>query len=151
MRLPSGLSSVALILLLLAVSGCVTEMVEKKKPRKGPVPEVDIVDAGGGQIRYSVEGWDFIVGLRRGSALRRARRVCKKMKLVINDEFTRDDVNVPYSGDDLSDNMKHGLDHYSVAPYHHIVFECKPHGDALTPVVQISTPTAPGGDPPRTP
>lgn len=150
---PPGRAFAALSLAMLALSGCVTELVEKKRPRKGPVPEVGFVDTGGGEIRYSVEGWGPIVSLRRGSAMRRIRRVCKKLKLVINDEFTRDDVQVPYSGEDLEDNLRRGVDHYAVAPFHHIVFECELPPEALTPVVQASTPTAPSGDylPSKTP
>lgn len=106
---------------------CVAETVERKKPRKGPVPEVGFVETGGGEVRYSTEGWGFIVKGRRNSAKRRMKRVCgKKMKPKIVDEYTREDVNVPYAGEDLAANMEKGLDHYSVAPFHHIVFECHP-------------------------
>ena len=143
---PAGRPFLALILASLALSGCVTELVEKKRPRKGPVPEVGFVDTGGGEIRYSVEGWGPIVSLRRASAMRRIKRICKRLKLVINDEFTRDDVQVPYSGEDLEDNLRHGIDHYAVAPFHHILFECELPPEKLTPGVKLSTPTAQSGE-----
>lgn len=107
-------------------TGCVAETVEKKKPRKGPVPEVGIVDPGGGEIRYSTEGWDMIVSGRRYSAKRKMKRVCRPLKAKIVDEYTREDVQVPYAGADLEENLQKGLEHYEVAPYHHIVFECVP-------------------------
>jgi hypothetical protein len=108
------------------LAGCVAETVEKKKPRRGPVPEVGIVDPGGGEVRYSTEGWDLIVSGRRLTAKRKMKRVCKPLKAKIVDEYTREDIQVPYSGDDLAANMEKGLEHYEVSPYHHIVFECLP-------------------------
>ena len=107
-------------------SGCVAEMVKKERPRKGPVPEVGFVDLGGGEIRYSVEGWRLIVAARGMAANRRMKRVCRGLQPQITDEFTREDVEVPYSGDDLAPNLEKGLEHYNMAPYHHIVFECVP-------------------------
>jgi hypothetical protein len=110
------------------LSSCVAEMVEKKKPRRGPVPEVGYIETGGGEVRYSTEGWDWIVATRRMTALRRMKRVCKGKDLEarVTDEFTRDDVDATYHGNDLGDNINKGLEHYQVAPYRHIVFDCVP-------------------------
>jgi hypothetical protein len=109
----------------LLLSGCMAEMVEKQKPRKGPVPEVGFIDVGGGEIRYSAEGWGFIVSLRRSTALRRINHFCRKeLEPRISDEFTHDDVDTPYAGMDADDDIPKGLEHYHVAPFHHIVFEC---------------------------
>lgn len=109
---------------LLLLSACVAEVVQKQQPRKGPVPEVGYVDTGGGEVRYSVEGWSLIVASRRNVAFRRMRSICKGLRPKIVDEFTHQDVDVPYAGDDLDVNLQHGMEHYNVAPYHHIVFDC---------------------------
>lgn len=114
----------ACLLLLVFLAGCVAETVERTKPRKGPVPEVGWVETGGGEVRYSTDGWGFVVGLRRHTALRKMRGVCKGLKARVTDEFTHEDVNVPYASDDLAQHIDKGVEHYEVAPYHHIVFEC---------------------------
>ncbi len=114
----------ALLVFLTLLAGCVSETVERNRPRKGPVPEVGWVDTGGGEVRYSTDGWGFVVSLRRGSALRRMKKICKGLKAKIDDEFTHQDVNVPYASDDLAQHLDKGVEHYQVAPYHHIVFEC---------------------------
>lgn len=110
----------------LVLAGCVVETLKKQKPRKGPVDEVGYVDVGGGEVRYSNEGWSLVVSMRRATALRRVRATCKPLPFKINDEFTRDDIDASYSGEDLATNLEKGLNQYSVAPYHHIVFECVP-------------------------
>lgn len=117
----------------LLLSGCVAEMVDKEKPRKGPVPEVGYIDVGGGEIRYSTEGWGWIVASRRMTALHRINHFCRKdLRPKIVDEFTHDDVDTPYAGMDAEDDLTRGLEHYEVAPYHHIVFECRPKAGVVT-------------------
>lgn len=117
------------LVVLTALSGCVVEMVKKERPRKGPVPEVGLVETGKGEVRYSAEGWGLVVAIRRRVALRRMRRFCKGFEAKIQDEFTREDVDVPYHGDDLAPNLERGLEHYQLAPYHHILFECVEKAD----------------------
>jgi len=112
------------IILLLFFSGCVSETVSRNRPRRGPVAEVGWLEPGGGEVKYSNEGWKLWVKGRRASALRRMRRICRPLKAKIIDEFTRQDVQVPYSSEDIDVNLDRGLDHYTVAPYEHIVFEC---------------------------
>ena len=113
-----------LVIASICLSSCVSEMVDKKNPRLGPVPEVGYVDTGGGELRYSVEGWDWVIATRRSAALRRMRRVCKGLQLKVVKEFTRDDADTPYSQDDIHQLAK-GVEHYNLAPYRHIVFECE--------------------------
>lgn len=105
---------------------CVAETVERKKPRRSTIPELGFVDPGGGEVRYSSEGWGLVVGTRRMSAKRRMAKTCRPLKPKIVEEFEREDVQVPYAGEDLEQNLEKGLDHYQLAPYHHIVFECVP-------------------------
>lgn len=100
-------------------------MVEKHRPRTGPVKEVGYIDKGRGEVKYSTEGWGLWVAGRRRNALRRMRKVCKPLKAVITDEFTRQDVEVPYNNEDVHENLDKGLNHYTVAPFEHIVFECE--------------------------
>ncbi|MEK7858337.1 MAG: hypothetical protein AAB320_04265 [Elusimicrobiota bacterium] len=128
--------ALSLLVLLPLFSGCVAEIVEKKKPRKGPIPEVGYIDTGGGEVKYSIEGWPLWVKARRRTALRRMRRVCGKLKAVITDEFTRQDVEVPYSGEDVKDNLAKGMKHYTVAPFEHIVFDCVLREPSAAPAPQ---------------
>lgn len=100
-------------------------MVEKRRPRSGPVKEVGYIEKGSGEVKYSIEGWGWFVAGRRRNALRRMRKVCKPLKAVVIDEFTRQDVEVRYNNEDVNQNLDKGLDHYTVAPYEHIVFECE--------------------------
>lgn len=127
-------SSAVWLLVLVTLSGCVAEVVEKRKPRKGPVAEVGYVDPGGGDVRYSTEGWGWIVSMRRSTALRKMRRVCKPKDLEakVIDEFSRDDVDASYVGGEMADEMAKGLQHYNVAPYRHIVFICRLKDKPLT-------------------
>lgn len=106
-------------------------MLEKRRPRRGPVKEVGYIEKGGGEVRYSTEGWAPFVAGRRRNALRRIRWACRPLKAVISEEFARQDVDVPYSQDDIEQNMSKGLEHYKVAPYQHIVFECEQPQEAV--------------------
>jgi hypothetical protein len=132
------------LLALLALSSCVAETVERRKPRKGPIKEVGFVDMGGGKIRYSVDGWGWFVSGRRRDALRRMRKNCgKKLAPQILDEYQRQDADISYSGDDISTSLDKGMDHFKIAPFHHIVYECRPKGaPAATPAVSTSAPRA---------
>lgn len=120
-----GLRGAVVVVAAALLAGCVSETVAKRRPRKGPVAEVGYIDVGGGEVRYSIEGWGLWVKARRASALRRARRICKPLKPVIVDEFTRQELDVPYSNDDIKENIDRGLSHYTLAPYEHLVFECQ--------------------------
>jgi hypothetical protein len=131
--------SLGLILLGASLSGCVAETVRKEPPRKGPVREVGYVDTGGGEVRYSMDGWSWFVAGRRRDALRRMRKVCQRLHAVVVDEFIRDDADVPYSQDDIIVTLDRGSDHYSVAPYTHIEFECSESTAPIRPAVLIST------------
>lgn len=132
MSVRARLKAAFFLSVLTVLSGCMAEIVEKKKPRKGPVPEVGYIETGGGEVRYSTDAWGFVVGWRRGTALRKARKVCrskdKDLAPKIVDEWTHEDADAIYSdsGEEMDELMKHGLEHYKVAPYHHIVFECQP-------------------------
>lgn len=116
---------------------CMAETVSKRKPRKGPVAEVGYVDTGGGEVRYSEDGWGWFVAGRRRDALRRTRRICRKLKPVITDEFSSEDKDVAYAGDDIEVSLQRGADHFNLAPYRHIIFEC-----ALSSVPAVSTAAA---------
>ena len=106
--------------------GCMTEMVERRASRKGPVPEVGYIDLGKGEIKYSTESYGWVVALRRRSAMRRIRKACKPLKAAVTDEFEREDAEVTYSGDGIEESMNSGLAHYRVHPFMHLVFECVP-------------------------
>jgi hypothetical protein len=115
------------LLALAALGGCATiQVVEKHPPRTGPVPEVGLIDTGSGEVKYSTDGWRWIVGLRRRSALRRIAKICKGLPYKIVDEFTHNDMEVSYSQSELNDNIGHGLEHYNVNPFHHMIFDCVP-------------------------
>ena len=110
----------------LVLCGCVTEMVQETAPRKGPVAQVGYIVPGGGEIRYSAEGWSPVVAARRKTAFFRMRKVCKGMGLKIIDEFIHTDAVVPYNGGNLETDTEFGIQHYDLAKYHHIIFQCVP-------------------------
>ncbi len=127
------------LLLLILLAACVAETVERRRPRKGPIAAVGFVDTGGGNIRYSVEGWSWFVAGRRRDALRRMRKNCgKKLSAQVVDEYLRDDADIAYAGEDVTTNIARGLDHYRYAPFQHMVYECRPIGAPAEPI-SIST------------
>ena len=122
---------------LLLLGGCVSETVERRRPRRGPVKEVGFIDYGGGNVRYLTEGWGWFVAGRRRHAFRLMRKNCGKLLAPqVLDEFGRQDADVPYSGDDVAANVEHGVDHYKIQHFQHIVYDCRPK-DA--PRVDVST------------
>lgn len=134
----------ALLLALVLLSACVAETVERRRPRKGPIKEVGFVDAGGGKIRYSVEGWGWFVAGRRRDALRRMRKNCGKLLAPqILDEYLRQDADISYAGEDIATNLDKGMEHFKIAPFQHIVYECRPRGaPSEAPSVSTSVPRA---------
>jgi hypothetical protein len=106
------------------LAGCVAETVRKNPPRKGPVKAVDYVDMGGGEVRYSTDGWGWFVACRRRAAKALMRHVCGKLRPVVVEEFTQEDADVPYSQEDISVTLQLGAEHFTLAPYAHLVFEC---------------------------
>lgn len=136
-RLPLLLAGLA----ALALSACVAETVERRRPRKGPIKEVGFVDYGGGKVRYSVEGWKWFVSGRRRDALRRMRKNCgKELEARPTDEYLRQDADIAYAGEDVSTSLDKGIEHFKIAPFQHIVYECRPKGSpAETPAVSSGT------------
>lgn len=124
----------SLLLALVLLSACVAETVERRKPRKGPIKEVGFIEMGGGRIRYSVDGWGWFVAGRRRDALRRMRRNCGKLLAPqIVDEYLRQDADISYAGEDIATNLDKGMDHFKIAPFQHMVYECRQKEDALAP------------------
>jgi hypothetical protein len=106
------------------LAGCVAETVRKNAPRKGPVKAVGYVDMGGGEVRYSTDGWGWFVAGRRRAARALMSHICGKLKPVLTDEFDKEDVDVPYSQDDIAATLQRGAEHFTLAPFTHLVFEC---------------------------
>ena len=87
---------------------------------------------GGGNIRYSTDGWAWFVSGRRRDALRKMRKNCgKHLSPQILDEYLRQDADISYSGEDISTNLDKGMDHFKIAPFEHLVYECRPKGAAF--------------------
>jgi hypothetical protein len=137
------------------LSACVAETVERRHPRHGPIKEVGYVELGGGRVRYSSEGWQWIVASRRRLALKLMSRNCgRDLTPKITDEFTRQDADAPYAGQDITSSLASGNPHYLIERYVHITYECQAAGTTETavssaavrapilvvdPIVQIST------------
>lgn len=122
------------LLSLVLLSACVAETVERRKPRKGPIKIVGFVDMGGGTIRYSTDGWGWFVAGRRRDALRKMRRNCgKELAPQVVDEYLRQDADISYAGEDISTNLDKGMDHFKIAPFEHLVYECRPKGASYEP------------------
>ena len=131
-----------LLLSLALLSGCVAETVERRRPRKGPIKEVGFVELGGGNIRYSPDGWGWFVAGRRKHAMRLMRKNCGKLLAPqITDEYLRQDADIAYAGEDISTNLDKGMDHYHIAPFEHLLYECRPKGQAFeTPHLSTAGP-----------
>lgn len=138
------MKKILLLLSLGLLSACVAETVERRRPRKGPIKEVGFVDMGGGNVRYSTEGWSWFVAGRRRHALRLMRRNCgKKLAPQVLDEYLRQDADIAYAGEDISTNLDKGMEHFRIAPFEHMVYECRPKGaPAEAPHVSTSAPRA---------
>ncbi len=149
------------LLALVLLSACVAETIERHRPRKGPIKEVGFVDLGGGKVRYSVDGWSWFVAGRRRHALRLMRKNCgKKLSSQVLDEYLRQDADISYAGDDITASLNLGMDHFKIAPFQHMTYECRPKGAAheapristaaprvilvVPPVVEVSTITVIG-------
>jgi hypothetical protein len=131
----SRLSALALALSALALSACVAETIERRKPRMGPVKEVGFVDLGGGHVRYSTEGWGLWVAARRRAALRAMRRNCgKRLKPFVTDEYDREDADAVYSGEEVTSTMGHGGEHYRIGQFRHLTYECRDPKAPAAPV-----------------
>jgi hypothetical protein len=129
----------ALILTAALLSACVAVTVERHHPRKGPIKEVGYIDFGGGEVRYSAEGWKWIVSSRRKTALRLMRRNCgPDLTPMITDEYTRVDADATYNGEDIDASMKMGGEHYQIERYTHLLYECRAAGTAA-PALSTST------------
>jgi hypothetical protein len=132
-----GLVVIAAVL----TSSCVAVTVERRKPRRGPVKEVGYVELGGGQVRYSAEGWSWIVASRRRTALSLMRRNCgPELAPEITDEYSRQDADAEYSGEDIESSMSNGGEHFKIERYNHIAYECRARAGTL---VSVSTAAAP--------
>lgn len=125
----------------LVLSSCVAETVERRKPRKGPVKAVGYVDYGGGNVRYSVEGWPWFVGIRRRDAKRKMRRNCgKDLAPRVIDEYVRQDSDIAYAGEDVATSLDKGLEHFKIAPFQHFNYECVPKDAPPPPAVSTAAP-----------
>jgi hypothetical protein len=132
----------AIVLAAVLLSSCVAVTVERRRPRKGPVKEVGYVDYGGGQVRYSTEGWSWAVASRRKTALKLMSRNCgSELVPEITDEYSRQDADAAYNGEDIDASMKIGDEHFKIERYIHLAYECRPKG---SPLPAVSTMTAHG-------
>jgi hypothetical protein len=130
-----------LALAALLLTACVAITVERRKPRRGPVKEVGYVDYGGGHVRYSAEGWSWIVASRRKTALKLMSRNCgPDLAPEITDEYSRADADAAYNGSDIDSGMSIGDEHFKIERYVHLAYECRPRGAA--PAISASTTTA---------
>jgi hypothetical protein len=131
----------ALALVAVLLSACVAVTVERRHPRKGPIKAVGYIDYGGGQVRYSAEGWSWVVSSRRKTALKLMSRNCgPDLTPAITDEYSRTDADAAYNGSDI-EAMTMGDQHFQIEHYIHLAYECRPRG---TPPPAVSTSTARG-------
>jgi hypothetical protein len=127
------------------LAGCVAETVQRRRPRRGPVKEVGYVDYGGGQVRYSEEGWSWIVASRRKLALKLMRANCgSDLEPRITDEYAHLDADASYSGEGIDEGMDLGEDqHYVIERYVHLAYECVRRGAPAEPALSTATVRAP--------
>ena len=108
----------------LLILGCRAQMVETRKRTRGPVPEVGLIDPGGGRLRYALKGPKFLLRARRQDAFRKMAKLCGgEGRVRIEREYDQDDSETPYHVDDINDTtLAEGSGHYKVESYHHIHF-----------------------------
>lgn len=132
------------------LGACIAETVVRRPPRRGPVAEVGYVDLGGGEVRYSLEGWSAAVSSRRRTAQRLMRSNCGDLTPRIVDEYPHEDADATYEEEDVSASFAEGADHYHVERFMHLIYECRPKGEPAPAVstgaahapIQIVPPTA---------
>lgn len=110
------------------LAACGSSAVKMEPPRSSTVPGVGLIETGRGEVKYPVEGWEWVVAARRRSAFKRIAKACASMTFQVIAESTRQDTEVPYSQTDLGESLARGLKHYEVNPFRHIVYECVPKG-----------------------
>ncbi|MFH1723390.1 MAG: hypothetical protein ABII00_02090 [Elusimicrobiota bacterium] len=110
---------------LAASSGCEASFVETRRRVRGPVPEVGLIDPGGGHARYALKGPVWLVRKRRARAFRKMAGYCEGKDLIrIRKEYSRDDAVTPFQASDLDPAKLLESGHYKVESYRHIIFEC---------------------------
>jgi hypothetical protein len=134
------MKKLAFLAVLLLLGACVSETVERRRPRKGPVKEVGFVELGGGHVRYSTDGWSWFVAGRRRHAFRLMRKNCgKQLAPQVLDEYQRQDTDISYSGEDVSVSLDKGIEHYRIQPFDHLVYECRPKNAGAVEAPRVST------------
>lgn len=116
----------AIFCVLGSLFGCAeVEMMSLRPQRAGPVPEVGIVDAGGGHLRYPLKGPRLVVRKRRERAMRKMAAICRGSALFrITREFTSEDSDTEYAERELSSDTLTQSAHYRVDAYRHVEFQC---------------------------
>ena len=123
----TALAALSAAALSAGLCGCGAALVESRRPRRGPVTEVGVVEPGGGEVRYSTEGWRAFVNSRREDALVKMASVCGGApKVKVLEEVDREAAEAAYNSGDMEDNIGSGGRHYRKERYRHIVFECLP-------------------------
>lgn len=118
MRRLAALAAVALL-------ACRADFVEKRRRVAGPVPEVGLIDAGGGHLRFALKGPGFVVEGRRKDAFRKMTAYCGGEGSVrVEKEYAREDVETPYNAQDIEETVARNLAHYKIEEYRHIEFRC---------------------------
>ncbi len=116
----------ALVLAAALACGCGAELGERRAKKSGPVKEVGLIDAGGGQVKYSLKGAEFLKKSRRKDAFAKMTEACGGAdRFRIVDEVAREEVGATYKAEELeaSAAYKKSL-HYATEMYQHIFFEC---------------------------
>ena len=69
------------------------------------------------------------------------RKNCGKLLAPqVLDEYLRQDADIAYAGEDISTNLDKGMDHYKIAPFQHMSYECRAK-DAAREAPRVSTAT----------
>lgn len=126
---PVGRSRAAALAALaaLTLSGCQAQLVETRRPVKGPVAAVGWLDPGGGAARYLLSGANFILEQRRSDAMTRIGVFCGGQgRYKIVDEVDRYASEATFHDEDLEGKVASGGRHYETDKYRYVYFECVP-------------------------
>ena len=90
-------------------------------------------------MRYSAEGWSWFVASRRRTALKLMSRNCgPDLVPAITDEYSRQDADAAYNGEDIDASMRIGDEHYHIERYIHLAYECRANA-LFSPAISTAT------------
>lgn len=100
--------------------GCQAMLVESRPRRQAGAA----MEPGGGEVKYSLDGWAWLVRSRAEDARARMESACKPGTVKVLEEVDRETQEAQFAPGELAENVASGAGQYRGAPYRHVYFEC---------------------------